>query len=58
MDVKIEKPAIYQFYDEAQGIIHIVDSVIKTFLNSFGVEEENGLSNFYREFASKEELKN
>ena len=42
MDVNFEKPAIYQFFSEAQVIIHVFNSVMKTLLKCFGVEEENG----------------
>ena len=51
VDVNFEKPAIDQLFSEAQGIIHMVNAVMKPFLESFGVDEENGLSPFCRDFA-------
>ena len=57
MDVNFEKPDIYQLFSESQGIIHIVNAVMKPFLKCFGVKEENGLSLFCRDFSSKEEPK-
>ena len=35
----------------------MVNAVMKNFLKRFGVEEENLLSPFFRDFASEEELK-
>ena len=57
MDVNFEKPATDQLFSEAKGIIHMVNGVMKPLLKRFGVEKENGLSPFCREFVSKEELK-
>ena len=57
MDVNFEKPAIYHLFSEAQGIIHMVNAVMKFLLKCIGVEEENELSPFRRDFLSKEELK-
>ena len=57
MDVSFEKPAIDQFCIEAQGIINIFNAAMKYFLKCFGVEEENGLSPFCRNFEPREELK-
>ena len=57
MDVNFEKPDIYQLFSESQGIIHMINAVMKPFLKCFGFEEENVLSLFCRDFSSKEELK-
>ena len=43
MGVNIEKPDIYQLFSGAQVITHVVNVVMKPSLNSFDVEEENGL---------------
>ena len=56
MDINFEKPAINQLFNESQGIINMVNAVMKPFLKLFGVEEDNGLTLFCRDFASKEEL--
>ena len=53
MDVKFEKPAIYQLFSEAQRIIHVVNAVIKTFLKRFGVGKNKILSLLCRDFVSK-----
>ena len=58
VDVNFDKPVIDKLFSEAQGIIHMVNSVMMTLLKRLSLEEENGLLPFYREFASKEELKN
>ena len=57
VDVNFDKPDIHKLFSEAQGIIHMVNSVMMTLLKRLSLEEENGLLPFYREFASKEELK-
>ena len=57
MDANFEKPDIYQLSSESQGTIHMFDVVIKPFLKGFGVEEENWLSIFCRDFLSKKEIK-
>ena len=54
VDVKFEKLAIYQLFSESQGIVHIFNAVMKTLLKCFGVEEDNGLTLFCRDFASNE----
>ena len=58
VDVKFEKTDIFKFFSESQGIIYMVNAVIKPLLKCFGDEEEKGLSIFCKDFASKEELKN
>ena len=57
VDFSFEKPAIYQLFSKVQGIIHMVNSIMKHFLKHFGAEKEDGLSPFCRYFASKEEIK-
>ena len=57
VDVSFEKPTIDKFCIEAQGIINIVNAAMKYFLKRFGVEEENGLSPFCRNFEPREEIK-
>ena len=58
MDVNFEKPAIYRLFSGSQVIIHMFNALVKTLFKCFVVDEENGLSPFCRDFASKEELKN
>ena len=55
--VNFDRPDIYQLFSDSQGIIHVVNAVMKPFLKCFGVEGGNGLSLFCRGFESKEELK-
>ena len=56
MDANFEKPDIYQLSSESQGTIHMVNVVIKPFLKHFGADKEDGLSPFWRYFASKDEI--
>ena len=41
---------------EVKRIVHLVNAAMLPFLNVFGVEEGHGLSPFYSNFSSKEEL--
>ena len=57
MVVNFMNPAIHQLLSYSKGIIQMFNVVVKPFLKSFCVEEENGLSPFCRDFSSKEEIK-
>ena len=54
--VDLDLPAVTQLWPEVKKIIHLVNQVMKPFLEVFGVVEGNGLSPFMRDFKTPEEL--